>query len=138
MLHEAFQMHICKFLFIIFRFFAEVSSKLQKLLLVTTIGNFTNDPIFHLFHSIHFWIWKRSKFIFMWSFWSILICKIHQFFAKSNWFAQLIILFKKVLENKYPEFTKNLYYVFSTHRSQIPIFLGSSLWNILEVAEKIM
>ena len=44
--------------------------------------------------NIHFWIWKYSKFIFMWSpLWCTLVCKIPQFFAKSYWFGQLIILF---------------------------------------------
>ena len=34
------------------------------------------------------------------------------------------------LESRHPEVTKNLYYVLSTRRSQIPIFLGSSSWTI--------
>ena len=47
--------------------------------------------------NIHFWIWKYPKFIFMWSpLWSILVCNIHQFLAKSYRFRQLIILFQKV------------------------------------------
>ena len=33
------------------------------------------------------------------------------------------------LESRHPEVTKNLYYVLSTRRSQIPIFLGSSSWT---------
>ena len=33
------------------------------------------------------------------------------------------------LESRHPEVTKNLYYVFSTCRSQIPIFLGPSSWT---------
>ena len=42
---------------------------------------------------IHFWIWKYSKFIFMWSpLWSILVCKIPQSFAESYRFRQLITL----------------------------------------------
>ena len=35
------------------------------------------------------------------------------------------------LETRHPEVTKNLYYVLSTRRRQIPIFLGSSSWTIL-------
>ena len=32
--------------------------------------------------NIHFWIWKYSKFIFMWCpIWSTLVCKIPQFFG---------------------------------------------------------
>ena len=34
------------------------------------------------------------------------------------------------LESRHPEVIKNLYYVLSTCRSQIPIFLGSSSWTI--------
>ena len=46
--------------------------------------------------NIHFWIWKCSKFIFLWSpLCSILVCKIPQFLAKSYRFGQLI-LFEKV------------------------------------------
>ena len=46
---------------------------------------------------IHFWIWQYSKFIFMWSpLWSILVCKIPQFLAKSYQFRQFTILFYKV------------------------------------------
>ena len=43
---------------------------------------------------INFWIWKYSKFIFMWSpLWFILVCKIPQFLSKSYQFRQLITLF---------------------------------------------
>ena len=66
--------------------------------------------------NIHFWSWKYSKFILIWSrFWSILVCKIPQFLAKSYWFRQLITLFLE----RHPEVTKNLYYIFSTRQSQI-------------------
>ena len=48
------------------------------------------------FCNIHFWIWKYSKFIFMWPpVWSILVCKIPQFLVKSYQFGQLLILFYK-------------------------------------------
>ena len=39
------------------------------------------------------------------------------------------------LESRHPEVTKNLYYVLSTHQSQILIFLGSRWWTIFEVEE---
>ena len=46
--------------------------------------------------NIHFWIWKYSKFIFMWSLlWFILVCKIPQFLAKSYRFRHFITLFWK-------------------------------------------
>ena len=39
--------------------------------------------------NIHFWIWKYSNFIFMWStLWFILVCKTPQFLAKSYQFGQ--------------------------------------------------
>ena len=35
--------------------------------------------------NIHFYIWKWSKFIFLWSsLWSILVCKMPQFWAKAQ------------------------------------------------------
>ena len=64
--------------------------------------NYKNDPIFSSTFSalpacnIHFWIWKYLKLFSISFVWSILICKIPQFFAKSYWFGQLIILFQKV------------------------------------------
>ena len=40
---------------------------------------------------------NTQKIIFMWSpIWSILVCKTHQFFAKSYRFGQLIILLSKI------------------------------------------
>ena len=38
------------------------------------------------------------------------------------------------LESSLPELTKNLHYVFSTRRSQIPIFLGSSSRTNIQVS----
>ena len=70
--------------------------------------------------NIHFWIWKYSKFIFMWSpLWSILVFKIPQ---------KLLIQTANhiFLESRHSGVTKNLYYVLSTRWNQIPIFLGSS------------
>ena len=72
------------------RFLAEVSTKLQKMHFFEGFedhnsgrkdGNETNGPIFSstfsalTFCNIHFYIWKWSKLIFMWSpfglFWSV-------------------------------------------------------------------
>ena len=55
-------------------------------------------------------------------FWSILVCKIPQFWAKSYQFGQLIILFQKVDTMR----LLKICYVLSTRQIQIPIFLGSS------------
>ena len=91
------------------RFLAEVSTKLQKMHFLDNLKTITQEDNMEtrqmtLFFSstfsnltvcnIHFWIWKNSKFIFMWSpLWSILVCKIPQFLAKSYRFRQLITLF---------------------------------------------
>ena len=91
------------------RFLAEVIPKLQKMHFFRQFkhhnsgrehGNLTNDPIFssNFFDltvcNIYFWIWKYSKFILKLSpLWSILVCKILQFLAKSYQFGQPIILF---------------------------------------------
>ena len=66
------------------------------------IENYKHDPIFWSTFSvqhacnIHFWIWKYLNSFSISLFLSILVCKIPQFFAKSYWFGQLIILFQKV------------------------------------------
>ena len=89
------------------RFIAEVSAKFQKCTFLDNLRtreeNMETRQITPIFSStfsdltvcnIHFWIWKYSKFIFMWSpLWSILVCKIPQFLAKSYRFRQLITLF---------------------------------------------
>ena len=62
---------------------------------------------------------------------SILVCKIPQFFSKSYWFGQLIILFQKVDTLR----LLKIYIMFCLPAKQIPIFLGSSSWTILEVEE---
>ena len=60
--------------------------------------------------NIHFCIWKYSKFIFMWSpIWSILICKICQFWEKATYMDG----HQTFLERAQFEVTKNLYYVLS-------------------------
>ena len=82
------------------RFLAEVSTKLKKkkkhfldnLRTISQEGNMENRQLtsffFHLIFQlckIHFWIWKLSKFIFMWSpLWSILVSKIPQFGSKAT------------------------------------------------------
>ena len=78
--------------------------------------------------NIYFWIWKYSKFIFMWStLWSLLVCKI---------FGQKLPIRTDhhFLESRHPEVVKNLYYVLSSRWSQIAIFLGSSSWNTIFVS----
>ena len=89
-------------------FLAEVSKKLQKMYILDNLSTITQEGcmetrqmtsffFIYFFQSVcnnHFWIWKCSKFIFMWSrCWSILICKIPQCSAKSYWFRQLITLY---------------------------------------------
>ena len=81
------------------RFLAEVSTKLQKihfmynLRVISQEGSmktrqmtpFLNLRFFEAMSGIHFYISKWSKFIFMWSsLWSILVCKIPQFWAKAT------------------------------------------------------
>ena len=79
--------------------------------------------------NIHFWIWKYSKFIFMWSpFWSILIYKIPQFLTESYWFRQLITLFLKVDILR----LLKIYIIFcALAGAKYSFFLGSSSWTIL-------
>ena len=76
---------------------------LDNLRTITQEGNMETRQMTPFFSStfsdltvcnIHFWTWKYSKFIFMWStLWFILVCKVPQFLAKSYRFRQLIILF---------------------------------------------
>ena len=55
----------------------------------------------------------------------MLVCKIPQFLAKAiDSYSS-----SHFLESRKAVVTKNLYYVLSTHRSQIPIFLDSSSWT---------
>ena len=88
------------------RFLTEVSTKLQKTHFLDNLRTATQEgsmetrqmtPFFYLLfptYNVHFWIWKCSKFIFMWSpVWFILVCKIPQFLAESYRFRQLITLF---------------------------------------------
>ena len=42
--------------------------------------------------NIYFWIWNYIKLFSNSLLWSILVCKLPQFFPKSYWFGQLIIL----------------------------------------------
>ena len=76
------------------RFLAEFSTKLQKLHFLDNLRTITQErntelDKWHHFLSnfaaitvcnIQFYIWKWSKFIFLWyHLWSILVCKIPQF-----------------------------------------------------------
>ena len=82
------------------RFLAEASTKLQKMHFLDNLRTIIQErntetrkmiPSFLSTFSaltvcnIHFYIWKWSKFIFLWSpLWSILVCKIPQFWAKAT------------------------------------------------------
>ena len=67
---------------------------LENLRTITQEGSMKTRQMTHFFLStfsaltvcnIHFYIWKWSKFIFLWShLWPILVCKIHQFWAKAT------------------------------------------------------
>ena len=93
---ENFQNHICKLL----HQTAKGSKKLQKMYF---FGQFKDHNVrkktwkldkwlhFFIYFSaltvcgIHLFLWKWSKFMFMWSpLWSILVCKIPQFWAKAT------------------------------------------------------
>ena len=77
--------------------------------------------------NVHFWIRKYSKFIFMLShLWSILVCKIPQFLAKSYRIRQLIILFQK---GDTLRLLKVYIMFFPPAGAKYP-FLGSSSWTI--------
>ena len=58
--------------------------------------------------------------------WSILVVKYLNFCQK----LPIQTVHHIFLEIRHPEVTKNLYYVLSSRRSQISIFLGSSSWTI--------
>ena len=95
-----------------FRFLADVIKILQKMHILDNFRTITQKwcmetgqrtrlfpPSFSALTvcKICFLIWKYSKFSFMWShLWSILVCRIPQFLAKSYQFRLIIILFKKV------------------------------------------
>ena len=114
-----------------FRFLAEVSTKLQKMHFLDNLKTITQEENMEtrqmtLFFSstfsdltvcnIHFWIWKYSKFIFMWSpLWFILVCKIPPRLPIQT-------AHHTFLESRHPEVTKNLYYALFIRRSQIPNF----------------
>ena len=92
-------------------FFAEVSTKLKKwtifdnFRIITQEGNMKTTqmiPLFHLLFLLFLLVTFISQFentsnsISNSLLRSILVCKIPQFFSKSYWFGQLIILFQKV------------------------------------------
>ena len=125
--------------------FFEVKKKLKKctffdnLRIITQEGNMKTTqmtPFLHLLFLLYLFVTFISEFENIYNSFSdsllrsILVCKIPQFFSKSYWFGQLIILLQKV-----SEVTKNLYYVLSARGSKIPIYLGSSSWTTLEVEE---
>ena len=80
------------------RFLADVSTKLQKMHFLDNLRTITqeesaetNGPVFLSTFSvlivcnIHFYILKLPKFVFSWSLlWSILVFKIHQFWAEAT------------------------------------------------------
>ena len=67
--------------------------------------------------------------------WSILVSKLPQFFSKSYWFGQLIILFQKVDTLR----LLKIYIMFCLPAgAKYPFFLGSSSWTMLEVEENFM
>ena len=70
--------------------------------------------------NIYFWNWKYSKFIFMWSpFWSILVCKMPQFFGQKLPIRAAHYTF---LQSKHSEVTKNVHYVLPPTGSKHPFF----------------
>ena len=125
------------------KFLAEVSTKLQKthfleyLKTITQEGNMETRQMTPFFSStfsdltvcnIHFWIWKYSKFIFMWCpVWSILVCKIPQFLAESYRFRQLITLLQKVDTLR----LLKIFIMFCPHVGAKYPFLGSSSWTMI-------
>ena len=143
-------MHICKFLLYTLIFFAQISTKLKKLHFFRLFKDYnlgrehencTNDPIFSiyffcstcLYHS--FLNLKIPKIYFQihqfGPFWSV---KYLNFSPKATiWTAH-----HTFLKGRHSEVTQNLYYVLSSCRSQITVFLGSSSWTILEVEENFM
>ena len=123
-------------------FLAEVITKLQKMHLFRQFKdhnsgskheNLTNDPIF------------------LSAFFDLTVCNFFSEFEStqnsfscgppfgSSWSVKYLNFWPRAtdsdssshffLETRHPEVTKNLYYVLSTQRSQIPIFLGSSSWT---------
>ena len=120
------------------RFLAEVSTKLQKMHFLYNLRTMTQEEnmktremtsFFSCTFSAlnicntHFAIWKYSKFLFMRSpLWSILVCKIPQFWAKS-------INLDSPSYFSYPEVTKNSYYVLFLKASQKK---GIRSWTICD------
>ena len=101
-------------------FFAEFSTKLKQRHFFRQFKdhnsgreheNYTNDPIFFIYSFCYTYFLPRATDS-----------------DSSSYFSR----------KQTPEVTKNLYYVLSTRRIQIPIFLGSSSWTVLEVEESFM
>ena len=135
MRNDTFQIHMCK---LVHTFLAEVSTKSKEctffdnLRIITQEGNMKTTqitPFFHLLFLLYLPVTVNSFSNSL--LWSILVCKIPQFFAKSYWFGQLIILFQKVDTLR----LLKIYIMFCLPAEQIPVFLGSSSWAIFEVEE---
>ena len=132
--------------FNILNFFCWGQYKIEKmhlfdnLRIITQEGNMKTTqitPFFHLLFLLYLLVTFISEFENTYNSFSnlllrsTLVCKIPQFFAKSYWFGQLIILFQKVDTLR----LLKIYIMFCLPAKQIPIFLGSSSWTILEVEE---
>ena len=140
-------MHICKLLYLDLLLSSaqnwEKCTFFDNLRIITQEGNMELHKWTHFFHLLLL-LYLLVTFISefentqnsFWNSlpWSILVCKTIQFFAKSYWLRQLIIFSRK----QTPGVTNNLYYVLSTRRSKIPIFLGCSSWTILKIEENFM
>ena len=128
------------------RVLPEVSTKLQKMHFFRQFkdhnsgrehGNYTNDPILFIY-------FFRSDCLYC-SFLNLKILKInfyvvphlvHSGLKNTTIFGQKLLIrtaHHTFLEGRHPEVTKNLYYVLSIRRSQIPIFLGTSSWTIWNI-----
>ena len=138
------QVHRCKYVncFNKLRFLAESRTTLQKmwtfsdtLTTITQNGNMETRQMATFFSytfsaltvcTIHFWIWKYSKFIFMWSpfcpFWSV---KYLNFCPK----LPIRTAHHTFLKSRHPDVTK-IYIMFCSPTGAIIHFLGSSSWTI--------
>ena len=99
--------------------------------------NYTSDPI-HLLFLLYLLVTFISEFENTYNSFSnlllrsTLVCKIPQFFAKSYWFGQLIILFQKVDTLR----LLKIYIMFCLPAgAKYPLFFGPMSWTILEVEE---
>ena len=127
-------------------FFVEVSIKLKKYTFFDNLRIIMRErkmeitkinPFFHLLFLLYLLVTFISEFentensFSISLFWSVLVCKIPQYFAKHYWFGQLVILFQKVDTSR----LLKIHIIFCLPAEQIPIFLGSSPWTLQEVEE---